>query len=450
MAGDVLLGVDVGTSSIKALAVSPTGEVLAAHSAPTPWHHEGPHFDIAPTMMADAVIEVLAQAAAAAGADPAGGSIAGIGVTGIGETGILLDRHGRPCAPALAWFDPRGDASRVKAAVSDVEFRRATGMRLNSKPSIAKVQWLYDHIPTARDAVVHLGVGDWIVHALGGVQATEVSVASRTGLMDVTTTSSWEPGVELMGDLLPHQRTWAGDDLGRASGTIPAVLRGAVLTNGGHDHQTACLVAGAAHPGIFFDSLGTAEALIRVIHPVSRDDIERLTGADINVGQTVLRDHQILLAGRLTGLSLERIASLLGAQSRDQRQELGRQALAMTRDATFPRLIDVGNDHLSIVDVTDGVSPAALWRAAVEDLVELTEAPLALMDEVAGPHESSVAVGGWIRNPMLAEAKSRQLGDYRVLDVEEPGAYGAAFTAGVAAGLLELPPLGKEPRWLSA
>jgi len=445
MSVDVLLGVDVGTSAIKAVAVSPSGLTLSVHSAPTPWRREGPHFDIDPHTLARAVTEVLVRAAEAAG-----GTVVGIGVTGIAETGVLLDSQGRACAPALAWFDPRGDASRVKAAVSDVEFRRATGMRLNSKPSIAKIQWLYDNISSARDAVVHLGVGDWIVHCLGGDQATEVSVASRTGLMDVTSTESWGPGVELMGDLLPARRAWAGDDLGRAVGDIPDILRGAVLTNGGHDHQTACLVAGAAHPGVLFDSLGTAEALIRVVHPVSKDAIERLTGSDISVGQTMLREHQVLLAGRLTGLSLERIASLVGAQSREQRQDLGTQAAALTRDSTFPRLTDVGNDHISVVDITDGVSPASLWHAAVDDLVEFTNAPLELMDEVAGSHESSVVVGGWIRNPMMAAAKTRQLGDYRVLDVDEPGAYGAAFTAGVAAGLLALPALGKEPQWLSA
>ena len=444
MPGDVLLGVDVGTSSIKAVAVAPSGRVLASHADPTPWHHEGPHFDIDPRVLADAVLAVLVAAA-----EQAGGRIVGIGVTGIGETGILLDGQGEPCAPALAWFDPRGDASRVKAAVSDVEFRRATGMRLNSKPSIAKIQWLYDHVDTARNAVVHLGVGDWIVHALGGQMAAEVSVASRTGLMDVTTTQVWQPGVDLVGDLMPPLRAWAGDPLGSVSTEMPEILRGAVLTNGGHDHQTACLVAGAAHPGVLFDSLGTAEALLRVVNPVTLDDIETLTGVDINVGQTVLRDHQVLLAGRLTGLSLERIASLVGATTREQRQALGEEAVRLRRDATFPRLVDVGNDHLSICDVTDGVSPAALWRSAVEDLVTLTQEPLAQMDEVAGTRESSVVVGGWIRNPMLAQAKHEQLGDYRVLEVAEPGAFGAAFTAGVAAGLLQLPAVGREPIWLS-
>lgn len=444
MPGEVLLGVDVGTSSIKAVAVDPSGRVLASHAQPTPWHHEGPHFDIEPRLLADAVITVLSRAA-----EQADGHVVGIGVTGIGETGILLDGSGQPCAPALAWFDPRGDASRVKAAVSDVEFRRATGMRLNSKPSIAKIQWLYDNVDSSRDAVVHLGVGDWIVCALGGEVAAEVSVASRTGLMDVTTTQVWQPSIELVGDLMPAARAWAGDPLGRVTGEVPEILRGAVLTNGGHDHQTACLVAGAAHPGVLFDSLGTAEALLRVVRPVTLDDIEQLTGADINVGQTVLRDHQVLLAGRLTGLSLERIASLVGATTRDQRQALGEQAVLLSRDATFPRLVDVGNDHLAIADVTDGVSPAALWRSAVLDLVALTQEPLARMDEVAGDHEASVVVGGWIRNPMLASAKRDQLGDYRVLETVEPGAFGAAFTAGVAAGLLRLPDEGCEPCWVS-
>ena len=444
MPGDVLLGVDVGTTSIKALAVAPTGEVVATHSTPTPWHHEGPHFDIAPQVLADAVIDVLVRTA-----EGAQGRVVGIGVTGIGETGILLDSHGRPCAPALAWFDPRGDASRVKAAVSDLEFRCATGMRLNSKPSIAKIQWLYDHVSSSRDAVVHLGVGDWIVHSLGGDMAAEVSVASRSGLMDVTTTKVWEPGVELVGNLMPARRAWAGDHLGCVTGDAPEILRGAVLTNGGHDHQTACLVAGAAHPGMLFDSLGTAEALLRVVDPVSLEDIENLTGADISVGQTVLRDHHVLLAGRLTGLSLDRIAALVGATTREDRQKLGSDALALSRNTAHPRIVGVGNDHLSIVNVTDGVTPAALWRSAVEDLVALTQEPLERMDHVAGAHSEAVVVGGWIKNPMLAAAKRDQLGDYRVLDVAEPGAFGAAFSAGVAAGILQLPEVGCEPVWLS-
>ena len=440
---EIVLGVDVGTTAIKAVATSLDGGVQASVSVPTPWHHEGPHFDIDPLVLARAVTGALVEAATASG-----GTVLGIGVTGIAETGILLDRHGRPCAPALAWFDPRGDASRVRSAVSDGEFRRATGLRLNSKPSIAKILWLHEHVPTSREAVVHLGVGDWIVHALGGDRTAEVSVASRTGLMDVTTTATWEPSVEIVGDLMPNSRAWAGDALGVVGDQAPEVLRGAVLTNAGHDHQTACLLAGAAHPGALFDSLGTAEALIRVVPaPLALDAIEALTDADVQVGQTVIRDHQILLAGRLTGLSLERIAALLGATTRDARQALGESALGVTRDASFPRLVDVGNDHLTIRDVTDGISPAVLWRAAVEDLVELAGRSIGVMDGVAGPHTSSVLVGGWIRNPMLAKAKREQLGDYRVLTVEEPGAVGAAFLAAVACGRAELPAPGARPAW---
>ena len=442
---EVVLGVDVGTTAIKAVATGLDGAIMSTASRPTPWRHDGPHFDIDPTLLADTVIAVLVEAARTAQ-----GTVVGIGVTGIAETGILLDRHGHPCAPALAWFDPRGDAAPVRAVVSDREFRCATGMRLNSKPSLAKILWLRAHVPTAHDAVVHLGVGDWIVHALGGRQSAEVSVASRSALMDVTTSQAWAPAIDLVGDLLPGERVWAGDALGTVGPDGPLELRGAVLTNAGHDHQTACLLAGAAHPGVLFDSIGTAEALIRIVPgALSVDQVDAMTDADINVGQTVVRDHQVLLAGRLTGLSLERISSLLGATTREQRTALGARAVDVVRDDSFPRLVDVGNDHLTITDVTDGITPEVMWRAAVEDLVELAARPLEVMAQVAGPHDSSVLVGGWIRNPMLAQAKERNLGAYRVLDVAEPGAVGAAFLGAVAAGRAPLPKAGEVPHWAS-
>ena len=70
---------------------------------------------------------------------------------------------------------------------------------------------------------------------------------------------------DLVGDLLPSERVWAGDPAGSASGDIPAILRGAVLTVAGLDHQAAVLISGAARDGALFDSMGTAEALIRTV-----------------------------------------------------------------------------------------------------------------------------------------------------------------------------------------
>ena len=443
MSKQILVGVDCGTTSIKAVAVGLDGTVVSSASRPTPWHHQGPNSDIDPTVLAETAIAVCAEAADAV----EDSTVAAIGVTGIAECGALLDARGRPCAPALAWFDPRGDASPIKAVVSRAEFQRATGRRLNSKPSFAKIMWLYQNIPGAREAVRHLCVAEWVVRAMGGDEVSEASLTSRTGLMEISTRRPWAVADELVGSLLPERRVWAGESAGRSGSSVPPHLQGATLTVAGLDHQAAMIALGAARAGALMDSLGTAEALTRTVLPVSVDEIERLTDEDIDVDWAVVPDHQILLAGRVTGLTLERVAAMLGADTRESRRELGEAALACVRDHDSPHLAELGNDSFALAHITDGVSPALVWRCVVEDLVDYAGASLDLMTEVAGPHSSSVLIGGWSRNPMVAEAKRRQLGDYATSDLQEPGALGAAFLGGVAAGLLERPTSDGLPAW---
>ena len=448
MGQEVLVGVDVGTTSIKALSVTPAGEILSLASRETPWRHHGPLADADPRELASVVMSVCAEAAGAAGA---GSVVRSIGVTGIAEAGVLIDRSGEACAPALAWFDPRGDAAAVRQVVAARDFQRATGRRLNSKPSLMKVLWLRANVDTARDAVRHLCVAEWIVRALGGDEVSEASLASRTGMLDITRRVPYPVAVELVGDLLPDQRVWAGDPAGIADGDdVPAVLRGATLTVAGLDHQTALLISGAARDGGLFDSMGTAEALIRTVAAtVPVDQVEWLTDQDIDVDWSVLPDHQILLAGRLTGLSLERVAAMLGATDREARRALGEAALAVNRGEDAPRIADVGNDALVIGGITDGITPALTWRSVVEDLTAMAGVALEQMASVAGPHTSAVLAGGWTRNPMVADAKARQLGAHTVMDIQEPGALGAAFLGGVAAGILERPGADGVPAWVS-
>ena len=451
MSTEILVGVDVGTTSVKAVACSLSGEVLASASRPTPWRRDGAHADIDPRELADVTIAVCAEVASDERLGATGSAaVRGIGVTGIAETGVLLDSAGNPCAPALAWFDPRGDVQALRERVDRTEFQRATGVRLNSKPSIAKIMWLQRNVPGADRAVRHLCIGEWIVATLGGDEVTESSLASRTGLFDVHARTVWGAATEIVGPLMPDRHVWAGEKVGSAAGEIPSVLRGAALTVAGHDHQTASLVAGACRDGALFDSMGTAEALIRTVaRTLTRDEMQQLTDLDISVGWGVLPGHQILLAGRLTGLSLERVSSLLGASDRASRLALGEEALQSVRGTQAPRIEQLDNESLTITGVTDGVTPALMWRVAVEDLTRIVDEPLAQMDEAVGPRGSSVVAGGWIHNAMVAEAKRKQLGDYRVSELDEPGALGAAFLGGVAAGLLSRPQADGTARWLS-
>jgi len=450
MAQEVLVGVDVGTTSIKALAVTPEGEILALASRETPWRHSGPMADADPRALADVTIAVCAEAASSPEVTARGATVVrSVGVTGIAEAGALLDSSGEPCAPALAWFDPRGDVAGIREVVDARDFQRATGRRLSATPSLAKVLWLQRNVPGARAGVRHLCVAEWIVRAMGGEEVSEASLTSRTGLMDIASRAPWPVAIELVGDLLPSNRVWAGDPAGTAQGdAVPAVLRGATLTVAGLDHQAAVLVSGAAADGFLFDSMGTAEALIRTVAaPIPIDQVELLTNQEIDVDWSVLPDHQILLAARRTGLSLERVAAMLGANDREGRRALGEAALGVERGPDSPRLLEFGDDEVTLGGITDGVTPALTWRAVVEDLVAASDVALEQMSAVVGPHRTAVLAGGWIRNPMVADAKARQLGAATTVDLPEPGALGAAFLGGVAAGLLRRPGPDGAPVW---
>ena len=115
--GGLLVGVDVGTTRVKALALTPDGVELGSAERVTPWRHTGPHTDVDPVLLADTVTQTCVDVAriARTRADrPV--TVLAVGFTGMSETGVLIDASGQPCAPALAWYDTRADVATVEAA----------------------------------------------------------------------------------------------------------------------------------------------------------------------------------------------------------------------------------------------------------------------------------------------------------------------------------------------
>lgn len=441
---EVLVGVDVGTTRVKAVAVDLSCRVLGEHAVVTPWRHSGATAEVDPVALAEATAQAAAGAARAAGvtAGARREKVVAIGVTGMSETGVLLDRHGTPLAPALAWHDPRGDCETVRDRLGEDAYRRTAGRPVDAVSSLPKLLWLRRHVEAARSAVRFLSVPEWTVHALGGDQVNELSLVSRTGLFDVPGKRPWvealallEVDASFLGEIVA-----AGQPVGRVGDDAPGELRGAVLTVAGHDHQTAAYALEAAVDGVLLDSMGTAEALLRTVRaPLALDAVERLAAVNVSTGWGVVPDHLCLLAGLPTGISLERVGAMLGAPTPQQRTELGRLALASDRSSSAMH-VSATYSALHVHDVDDDADPALVWRVAVEDLTASAERLLATIAEEVGAHRETVVAGGWLHNPMVRAVKERQYAGFSSRDVSEPGALGAAELAGVAAGLLA-------PRW---
>ena len=431
------MGIDVGTTRIKVVVTDLELRLVCEDSTPTPWVHNNNLSDIDMNLLARTTIELASTTVR-----KVGGQGVAIGITGFSECGALLGTDSQPLVPGFAWHDPRGDLATVEDKLGRENFESTVAAQITSVVSITKILWQQAHIPEARHAKYFIGAPEWILHTIGAEIVNELSIVSRSGFLDIARKNPWTQAITLVngGEDFLGRLVGAGEVIGQANGNAPDNLRDAVLTVAGHDHQTAAYHLGAIKDGTLFDSMGTAEAIVRTHKGViSKESMSRLAKHGINVGWTVIPDHQMILAGLPTGISLERMGTMLGSHSPAERNALGAAALEVDRAHHGVKV--VGSYHgMDIVGATDGLTPAHLWRAAVEDLTALYDETLNVVSTEVGKYSEVIIGGGWIHNPMVQEVKKKEYGAYTIAEESEPGAMGAAEFAGIAFGVIK-------PRW---
>lgn len=438
---EVSIGIDVGTTRVKASLVMLDGTELVTRAESTPWQHTSGGLQVDVDELADLAIEVAARSADHAGAQ--GHRLVSVGTTGMAETGALLDGRSRPMAPGFAWHHTLGSADRLEAELGRSSFSRTTGLNSGIAPSIIKLDWLREqgHRFTADQR--WLNVPEYVAYRLCGVQSAEISGSSRTGLFDIHAKTWWDDALAFLGasrSLLPGEALPGGMPLGPVRPDAPTSLRGAMVAVGGHDHPTAAIGVAGSEPGTLCLSLGTAEAQVRIV-PAGMDPgtVEKIVGLGGNVSWHPLGDRLIVLAALPTGITLTRLARLIGCDQRKDRLALSESALREPETGSVPvTLRDIGYDSFGIGGITDGLTPAAVWRAAVRQLVASSERTLRDIESVLGPRSAAVVYGGWIHDPLVRQERQRQLGaGTRFTAVGEPGAVGAALLAARAAGAID-------------
>jgi sugar (pentulose or hexulose) kinase len=435
----LLLGIDVGTSACKAAVVDAHGAERSLGQVPTPWEPVPTGAELDAETLLRAVVEA-ARDAIDRGPE---GTVAGIGVTSVAETGMLLDEGGRVIHRPVAWHDSRGAAEAQAMARDLPDFTERTGLPASALCSLAKLK----HLGTA-GAARWLNVGEWIVHRLGGRQVSELSLSSRTGLLDLEPAAPYADALAWGGlpDDLMAELVVAGTDSGRSDGATLPGTEGAVLTVAGHDHLVAGVGVGVTAPGDVLDSCGTAEALVRVAAPQDAAARRRSAQAGVTVGWHVIEGRQALLAGVWSGLALREVLELLDTD----RDDLSAGALAIAPGEAPAFELELRSLERRPVRLPDA-APAAVWRAAIDTVTREVQELIAHIDAVAGPHTKVVVTGGWARDAAVFDAK-RRFGAIEAPPVAEAGCRGAALLAGVAAGLYasadDLPPvsaIAKEP-----
>ena len=153
----MLLGLDVGTTAIKAAVVDADGREISHGRAPTPWR--GTELD------PDELLAAAFEAAAMALGDR---RVVGVGVASMAETGVLTDDALRPVVPSIAWHDTRGEEEAGRIAAELPDFTARTGLPPTAMCTLAKYAWMRRHWPDAARGTRWFNVAEWIVLGFGG------------------------------------------------------------------------------------------------------------------------------------------------------------------------------------------------------------------------------------------------------------------------------------------
>ena len=433
----VVVGVDVGTTSMKAAAFALDGRSVGEASVETPWDvGAGGETDMDVERLTRDSIGLVAELVETTGTKPIG-----IGITGMAETGVVVDDHGAARHRAFAWFDQRGatELDDMPPSIRDA-FAGTTGLALKAECSLSKLLWLQAQGFTINAGDVWLNAQEFLGFRLTGTRATEPSLASRTALWDQDG-RPWTQALDLIGvseDFIPPFVA-AGTSLGVVGDGCPESMRGAVVTVTGHDHLVAAIGSGAVGSNQLFNSCGTADVLVRSVPWVIDSDARaQLVAGGLSVGRHALGGHTAVLGATRFGLVMERVMAMLGVHDHAQRARL---VDAWVNEGS-------GNDVVSVsepggwvnevrVSLHDTCSPDQVVAAAIDYGIHSMRGCLETMTSVTGPSDHVIAGGGWAQLDGVLRAKGSLLADLSRSTVTQPGVRGAAAFAGIAAGMTD-------------
>ena len=450
----LLLGLDVGTTNVKAVVYRTDGLAVAQASLPTPTHIPRPGWafyrpqELWQTVVT-AIREVLADV-------PDVSQIASVAVASVGESGVLLDAAGMATTDSITWFDTRTrpQAAWLAERIGKDELFARSGLSLQPIFSLNKLLWHREHEPDAwARSVRWLLLADYIAYQLGGEAATDLSLASRTLMLnlhdkrwDEQTLAQAEIDPGLLAPLVP-----GGTPLGHVSESAAALTglpKTAVIASGGHDHVCGALAAGVTRSGQMLNSLGTAEA---VFLPTAQPLTDPKAGRQgYTQGAHVVGGGYYAFAGQYTsGASIEWLRELLGADDdpvayteliagaeRVPAGSLGALFLPHMRLANPP--YDDSRSRGALIGLTMDAGRDAIARAIFEGLAlesRNTFEPLLNFPQVTAP-ESVIAIGGGTRNGLLMRVKASVTNlNHHVVEAMEATALGAALLGGLGAGV---------------
>lgn len=446
----LILALDIGTSSVRALLYDAGGNALPDLKAQLRYQLTTSHAGEA-SVDADTLVDLVARTidtVLSRAGDRARGIVA-VATSAFWHTLLPLDPSGRPLLPLMTWEDrrPQERCLALRQQLDEAAIHRRTGTRLHTSYWPAKISWLARAYPeVVQQTARYVSFSDYLHERFLGRSVCSLSMASGTGLLN-TRKRTWDaellsalhlsPGcLPATGDL-PDTLQGLQPEFARrwpALATIPwfpAVGDGAAANAGSH-----CLT-----PSHWAVTMGTSSALRVVVAPAQRDLAHSLWLYLVDAQRT-------LLGGALSegGNLLTWLEKTLHLSEPD---ELDRQLEQMEPDAHGLTLLPMisgerspgwhPDARMTITGLTMHSTPEEIARAALEAVVfQVSRVYDQLVSALPGQTPRLIASGAALfKSSVLRQALADTLNrPLELLASSEASARGAALLALEALGII--------------
>jgi xylulokinase len=449
MRAEALLGIDLGTSSVKALVVGLDGRTLGLAAQEYPidipqpgWAEQDPRAWVEACRVA--VRGALADAAGAGQSTPV---VKAIGLSGQMHGLVCVDGGGQPVRPAIIWADQRSQAQveQISRRVSVEQLGVWTGNPMATGFWPPSWMWLVENEPETVRRTRHLILPkDYLRFAMMGELGVEESDASSTLIFDTRRRAWSEEAAHAFGMdpallLLAHRSGEIAGTLTRDFAGEAGLPAGIPVNYGGSDQAMALLGQGITRAGKLSCAISTGGQMVTPLGAYRYDRELRLhTFCHALPGQWYL-EAATLAAGLslrwlrdqvFPGSSFAALADLAAATP-------GSEGLFFLPHLVGERTpyMDAGS-KAGFWGLTLRHTPGHMVRAVMEGVVFSLRACLELIEGLGAPVEQVVASGGGTRHPLwlrlMADIFDRPV---TVCGIQEASAAGAALLAGMGVGI---------------
>ncbi|MGQ9575712.1 MAG: xylulokinase [Thermoguttaceae bacterium] len=451
------LGIDIGTSGTKTLAINPDGKILASAMVTYPCYVPRPLWsEQDPEDWWRATIRSVRAVVRKARLKP--GDVKAIGLSGQMHGSVFLDKRNRVIRRAILWND-----QRTAAECRQMEERvggRANLIRLVANPALTgftapKILWLRNHEPRhfERTAKILLPK-DEIRRRMTGQYATDLSDASGMLLLDVAR-RSWSTELlaklELDADLLArcYESEEVTGQLTAEAARLLGLTTGCVVVGGAGDCAAGAVGNGIVQRGILSTSIGTSGVMFVHCDEVKIDPQGRIhTFCHAVHGKWHMMGVNLSAGGSLQWFRNELCKAEI-AEARRKKLEvydlLTRQAAAVPPGSQglffLPYLSGERTPHADpdargcFVGLTLAHTRGHMIRAIMEGVAYALRDSLQIIEGLGVPVEQIRASGGGSRSLLWRQIQADMFGRKVVtINTEEGPAYGVALLAAVGAG----------------